>query len=951
MDGHLDLNLDDGGVVDRHLDILGEGDGVGQHDGIVLHNDLGDDGGVMHLDGVDGHRAEVGGEQGVGGSGDGDGAGGRAVAPVVEAVAADGHGGEGHRGLVLDIGGATLDVARALVSGAADGVGVGSEECGVGGVGRGGDGARVVGGVVVPGGEVVVGVGRGRNLDGGEVVDGGGAGGGAAVGVAAHRGDGVLVDGEVGRDGGVVGEVDGDGALGRVHAVAPAGEVVAVVGGGGEGGRGAEVILAAAGGGAHGLAGREGGHAVGVGQEDGDDGGIPHDDDVDAVLGAHVNTAGGCPVVEGVALGGMGLHVGGVDVVAAVGVGVLAGDGAAALDVGIVAHVVEVAAEDGFDAGVLGQLEGVDLAAARLVGEEVLVAPLVEVVADGGLGGEGNPGEVGISVSGSGAGGIVAPADVVDCGGEAEGVGLEAGLDGSGLGEGQGVLGGHEGVGDGVVPAAEEVAVVRRGGVGRGAAALGRDLDGVGGADALGVALDVGVTGGEAAHGQAGADTCAALEGVEVVLCGGHNVIAVDAEADEGGGILGEGEGQARAVGEERCRLGDEVVAVGDVGGGVFHAVGVAPALHMVQLGGVGHDGHLGAVVNDKGSVGQLSDAFRELLLDGLHGHAAPFALVLGEGEDGLGGEVGGGGEVFGDVQVALLGSGVAVDGLVVVEVHQVVCRVGRGDDGDISAVVNNIGVGGGADVDIVGQTRLIVHLDSIDLQCVGVGVGVTKHEAGGVDIRDGGPVTAETDVASRCGQALYVAESFHDPDTADGLAAQHLDGAVVVGTDVEAIVGVGMVAGDCEVFARVGVRHVVGVESFLTVGDIVASLDADSAPVAVVAGEGEGGLGGEVGGGGEVGVDVGVDLGGGVVVVADIGAVEVGEVVGTVGRGHDGDIGAVVDDIGIVVNLGNAAADGGDVKFDVDTLVLSILASTIGGHVKRVGVIAVAMAGNQPVR
>ena len=85
-------------------------------------------------------------------------------------------------------------------------------------------------------------------------------------------------------------------------------------------------------------------------------------------------------------------------------------------------------------------------------------------------------------------------------------------------------------------------------------------------------------------------------------------VAVVQAEDGGGRGVGGHHEGQARAVGEERLGLGDEVVAIGSDLQGV--GVLVDPSGHMVQLGGVGVDGQRGAVVNTIGGVGQLGDAF-----------------------------------------------------------------------------------------------------------------------------------------------------------------------------------------------------------------------------------------------------------------------------------------------------------------------------------------------------
>ena len=92
-------------------------------------------------------------------------------------------------------------------------------------------------------------------------------------------------------------------------------------------------------------------------------------------------------------------------------------------------------------------------------------------------------------------------------------------------------------------------------------------------------------------------------------VVGEGQLVIVQVEHGFGGGVARHGERQGRVSREERFRLCDEEAIVDDVGGGVGHAVLVHPVGHMVQLGGVGLDGHLGTVVNAVGDGVNLGDA------------------------------------------------------------------------------------------------------------------------------------------------------------------------------------------------------------------------------------------------------------------------------------------------------------------------------------------------------
>ena len=152
--------------------------------------------------------------------------------------------------------------------------------------------------------------------------------------------------------------------------------------------------------------------------------------------------------------------------------------------------------------------------------------------------------------------------------------------------------------------------------------------------------------------------------------------------------------GKGWVLGEGCCD--GHIFGHGDSLGSIAHKTGnlvlVAPAIHVVASVGGGDGFHLSAVVHAVGVVGQLDDAGAD--------HASRHnlhlaAVVLGEGEGGLGLEVGGEGGRGGAHGEGLLDGGVAVEGGFLIPVDEVVGLVGRGVDGHLGAGQDAVGVVG----------------------------------------------------------------------------------------------------------------------------------------------------------------------------------------------------------------------------------------------------------------
>ena len=371
--------------------------------------------------------------------------------------------------------------------------------------------------------------------------------------------------------------------------------------------------------------------------------------------------------------------------------------------------------------------------------------------------------------------------------------------------------------------------------------------------------------------------------------------------------------GKGWVLGEGCCD--GHIFGHGDSLGSIAHKTGnlvlVAPAIHVVASVGGGDGFHLSAVVHAVGVVGQLDDAAAAFKR-----HRAP-VLVLGEGEGGFGGEVGGEGGRGGAHGEGLLDGGVAVEGGLLIPVDEVVGLVGRGGDAQLGAGQDAVGVvgqlldagGNGADgaVDLNLGDAFISNLSAqvINIAATAFAVEIQRGRRGG----DGVGVSVievefvSGDVDAFCGRegyrpALAVTVLRHPYTPFVCRLSCEGDGGHVV----EGLAAAGEAAAGVD-----------GGEEGLRAGH---QWHLHAAPLAVVAGEGEDGDfvegGGEGGRGGGHGVAEGVAEAG----VADdeggqCAVVPLGEVAALGGRGGDIDLGAGQDAVG-VLSLGGRYAVGG---------------------------------------
>ena len=287
--------------------------------------------------------------------------------------------------------------------------------------------------------------------------------------------------------------------------------------------------------------------------------------------------------------------------------------------------------------------------------------------------------------------------------------------------------------------------------------------------------------------------------------------------------------------------------------------------------------------------------------------HLAPAGVAGGEGEDGLGLEGGHRGVVGGDVGVGLLDGAVAVGVGVLVEAHEVGGVAGGSQDGHRGAVVDDEGVEGvvsgnhalGEDSgrvavgieDLVARVEVVagygilsnvVRADVVSVIEFGEdGAAVGGHNAVEDDVVALDAALPVLDLVLRQGGEVGRHVLVHNP------GVDTLPGADVEGAGSEAA---GRVAGEAHL-------------------------------AALVAGESQRRLVVEVGCGGGVGDDVGVGLRDGAVAVGVGVVVEVHEVVSSVGRGFDGDAGAVVYIICIRLGGGSNGVFDGDAGGEVRRL------------------------------
>ena len=579
-----------GGVIVGHntsLSVVGEGD-------------------VVEVDGEGGREGHI-----LGGA-DGARVVGIAVVPLHEVVARGGSGGEDHVGEVAHCGGAADGALGVIGAEAGDGVLVVVEQGCDGGVFGSLDGDALGGGTVAPSGEVVAVVGRGGESDIGQVVDCGGARHCTHRGIGALAGDGVLVIGEVGRQGGVADgrHVQRGGiALGGAVGVGPVDEVVAVVGRGHKGDALEVLDAAALGDATHGFVVDSRGDGVHIGVE------ACREAQVARLADGH-----GARVV-GVAVVPLG------EVVAGLRCGTDLDTGEEVQRAGGRSHSTHGGAGAAYADGVLvigevGRVGGIlrDAHLARVDG--AVVVPAHEVVARIGGGRDGDVGQVVL-------GGCAADAThhfVVALHGDCvlvDGVGGRHGAVAEG-GHGDDELVAVERVG--LIPSSEGVAVVGGGGEGDGGQvvhrlrARGAAHGGVGrlGGDGVLVVVEAGGVGGIGCnHNGARVIGVAVVplgEVVAVVRRGGNlhlgQVVLRRGAADAAHGGVGRGHGDGVLVVVKVG--GDDAVAQGLHGdalrGAKDIAVGGSPVHEVVAVVGTGVEGHVAEVVHRLRACGGAHD-------------------------------------------------------------------------------------------------------------------------------------------------------------------------------------------------------------------------------------------------------------------------------------------------------------------------------------------------------
>ena len=291
-------------------------------------------------------------------------------------------------------------------------------------------------------------------------------------------------------------------------------------------------------------------------------------------------------------------------------------------------------------------------------------------------------------------------------------------------------------------------------------------------------------------------------------------------------------------------------------------------------------------------------------------------ALVAGECQQRVLCKVGGDGGVGGDGE-GVVDSDVAVADIGAVEVGEVVRSVGRGLDSDIAAVFYLIGIRSGRSDD-TGCTMINENLDGNHPRIIADSITLTI----GPVIYFKSRLYAVRIDCERCfvySVTTTVAESERASVNGKAIRGSDGNGAMI---SISILGFPAIIRRVIQLSFQCNLDSVVapGTGSRGAGGEYYGRWQDGRERAAVVSGEGQHRLDGEVGRGSGVGGDVGVDLDGGVVVVADIGAVEVGEVVDSFWSGDDGDVGAVVNAVGAVGQLDNArGGKAGDFDSNLD--------------------------------
>ena len=344
----------------------------------------------------------------------------------------------------------------------------------------------------------------------------------------------------------------------------------------------------------------------------------------------------------------------------------------------------------------------------------------------------------------------------------------------------------------------------------------------------------------------------------------GGNAGGVGVGDDHLGGVDAvDGDGAAGPFGLDGASAGGGALVVGATGGDAQHyfaddlAVGGGDGGILARFHGESRHAVAGMLVGSvcEVEVGAGVEAAacadgHVLHLVGLgHFHAAPVAVVGGEGEGGFGGEVGGEGHVVGAHGEGLLDGGVAVEGGLLIPVDEVVGRIRGGDNFHLGAGQDEVGVLslGSRYAVGVGGGGAVVDGDLVNLDIIEDAAG--EAHAGGIDAGDAavafrnvsGAADDGAGAAADC-RDVVMAKGHVELDAGDVLAVCRGDGDGIVVINLNAVVVASIGAGDGEVLAGVGVQPLVGGEALaLLLGAGRVAVEAHRAGAVAVGGEGEG--------------------------------------------------------------------------------------------------------------
>ena len=161
-------------------------------------------------------------------------------------------------------------------------------------------------------------------------------------------------------------------------------------------------------------------------------------------------------------------------------------------------------------------------------------------------------------------------------------------------------------------------------------------------------------------------------------------------------------------------------------------------------------------------------------------------ALIGRKCKDGVGGEVGGEGGIVGGHGEGQCVACIAVQGSLIIPVDEVVCRVGRSDNGEFSTGMDTVGALGVGYYAVGKEGNRVVHLDLSKLaDALGLVVVAVEAQGVGVDILEGSLQAVDGGGASTRSQggeiAITAPLGHHNAVDNDILFGGTDDGAVVV--------------------------------------------------------------------------------------------------------------------------------------------------------------------------